>query len=251
MSYNNPYGNQGYNPHGNYGQQQGNYRPQGSYGQQGGSYRPPGQHGYQQPYQQGHPQQGYHANQNMGGYGAPRSQVPPGIDPSVHAWFIAVDEDGSGKITSAELRQALINNKMQQFNEETCRLMIGMFDKNHRDGSIDLQEFSALWKYIQQWRNCFDNFDKDRSGYIDKYELNQALVSFGYRLSPKFSEMVVTKFDKSHKQGVDFDYFIQICVTLQSLTDAFRKKDTNMTGNISLRYEEFLAMVLDNQLNIV
>merc|ERR1719457_423651 len=157
MSYN-PYGNQSYNPHGNYGQQQSNYRPQGpgnygqqqgnyrpqgpgnygqqqgNYGQQGGSYRPPGHHGYQQPYQQGHSQQGYHANQNMGGYGAPRSQVPPGIDPSVHAWFIAVDEDRSGKITSAELRQALINNKMQQFNEETCRLMIGMFDKN-QDGS--------------------------------------------------------------------------------------------------------------------
>ena len=41
-----------------------------------------------------------------------------------------VDQDRSGKITAAELRQALFNNNWSQFNPETCRLMIGMFDKD-------------------------------------------------------------------------------------------------------------------------
>lgn len=41
-----------------------------------------------------------------------------------------VDRDRSGKITADELRQALLNNNWSHFNPETCRLMIGMFDKD-------------------------------------------------------------------------------------------------------------------------
>ena len=28
-----------------------------------------------------------------------------------------------------------------------------------RDGTINVQEFAALWKYIQDWKNMFDRFD--------------------------------------------------------------------------------------------
>ncbi len=68
-----------------------------------------------------------------------------------------VDADKSGKITAVELREALLNNNWSHFNSETCRLLIGMFDKDG-DGTIDVHEFTALWKYIQDWKNCFDRF---------------------------------------------------------------------------------------------
>lgn len=42
----------------------------------------------------------------------------------------AVDADNSGKITAVELQQALLNNNWSHFNAETCRLLIGMFDRN-------------------------------------------------------------------------------------------------------------------------
>ena len=76
-----------------------------------------------------------------------------------------------------------------------------------RDGSIDVHEFAALWKYIQEWKDCFDRwasisfahsscwfcveltpstiwsrFDTNKSGNIDALELHQALSSFGYSL---------------------------------------------------------------------
>ena len=80
--------------------------PQPGYGGQPAGY-PPQPAGYppQQP--------GY------GGY--------PGIDPQVMAWFQAVDADRSGHISAAELRQALTNSNYSHFNEEACRLMIGLF----------------------------------------------------------------------------------------------------------------------------
>lgn len=58
-----------------------------------------------------------------------------------------------------------------------------MFDHN-KNGTIDAQEFSALWKYIQDWKACFERFDTDKSGNIDARELHTAFQTFGYNLSP-------------------------------------------------------------------
>jgi len=43
---------------------------------------------------------------------------------------------------------------------------------------------------------------------------------------------------------VAFDDFIQLCVTLQTLTDSFRRYDTNQNGWIQIQYEQFIAMVV-------
>jgi Ca2+-binding EF-hand superfamily protein len=56
--------------------------------------------------------------------------------------------------------------------------MIGMFDRDG-DASINFQEFTALWNYINDWTNCFRSFDRDNSGNIDKGELMSALTQFG------------------------------------------------------------------------
>ena len=46
----------------------------------------------------------------------------------------------------------------------------GMFDRDY-SGQIDVQEFQALWGYIQQWKAQFDALDRDRSGTINTDEL--------------------------------------------------------------------------------
>ena len=61
---------------------------------------------------------------NTAPYGQPQS-CPPGMDPAVYSWFIAVDADRSGSISATELQQALTNGNWSHFNQETCRLMIG------------------------------------------------------------------------------------------------------------------------------
>ncbi|KAL5019331.1 hypothetical protein ScPMuIL_005053 [Solemya velum] len=139
----------------------------------------------QQAYMQQQQQQQRYGGQPQGGFGmAPQQQQqqpPPGVSMDLWGWFQAVDQDHSGKITSTELQQALMNGNWSAFNPETCRLMIGMFDRD-RNGTIDVYEFSALWKYIQDWKSCFDKFDQDRSGGIDSRELMTALQTFGYNL---------------------------------------------------------------------
>ncbi|KAE9553377.1 hypothetical protein FO519_003440 [Halicephalobus sp. NKZ332] len=166
----------------------------------------------------------------------------PGAQPDLAMIFRNVDKDGSGQISADELQRALSNGTFTPFNGETVRLMIGMFDGNG-DGAINFHEFQALWNYVNDWTRCFRGFDRDNSGNIDKGELTQALIQFGYRLSDEFITMLVQKFDRTHTGSVNFDDFVQLCVVLQTLTAAFRDKDSDRDGVVTIGYEEFLKMV--------
>ncbi|KAH3771765.1 programmed cell death protein 6-like [Dreissena polymorpha] len=181
--------------------------------------------------------------QQQQGYGQQRPPVQGQTDPNF-LWtvFQRVDRDHSGHISGDELGQALSNGTWTPFNPETVRLMIGMFDKDN-SGSINFQEFSALWKYVTDWQNCFRSYDRDNSGTIDKNELKTAITSFGYRLSERFYDILIRKFDRQGRGNIAFDDFIQCCVVLQTLTSAFRGHDTDQDGWVTITYEQFMTLV--------
>jgi len=226
------------------------YQPPHGYGQAPPQYgQPPPAQGYGQPpqgYGQAPPPQGYGQAPPAQGYGQPPQgygQPPPQQQgPNLQYIFQQVDRDRSGQITINELQQALSNGSWKPFNPETVRLMIGMFDHDHT-GTIGFHEFSGLWKYVTDWQNTFRTYDRDNSGSIDKNELKNALTSFGYRLSDRFFTMLVRKFDRTNRGTIAFDDFIQCCVVLQTLTNSFRKHDTQQSGWINVSYEDFLTMV--------
>jgi len=180
-------------------------------------------------------------NYNYQGQAPPPPQAPD----RNFLWsvFQKVDRDRSGSINATELQGALSNGTWTPFNAETVRLMIGMFDRDN-SGSIDFNEFGALWKYVTDWQECFKSYDRDNSGSIDRGELQTALTSFGYRINPGTVDMMVKKFDRLGRGTIAFDDFIQCCVVLHTLTSAFRQHDTDQDGVITIHYEQFLQMVL-------
>ncbi|XP_075630015.1 peflin [Balearica regulorum gibbericeps] len=205
-------------------------------GPYGGGAAPGGPYGQPGPY--GGPQPGPY------GGAAPGGNAPPGVDPEAFSWFQAVDADHSGYISVKELKQALVNSNWSTFNDETCLLMINMFDKT-RSGRIDVYGFAALLRFIQQWKNLFQQYDRDQSGSISFNELQQAFSQMGYNLSPQFSQLLLARYaQRSSNPSIQLDRFIQICMQLQSTTDAFREKDTGLVGNVRLSYEDFLTMVV-------
>ncbi|EFB28932.1 hypothetical protein PANDA_013263 [Ailuropoda melanoleuca] len=176
------------------------------------------------------------------------SGVPPSVDPEAYSWFQSVDSDHSGYISIKELKQALVNSNWSSFNDETCLMMINMFDKT-KSGRIDVYGFSALWKFIQQWKNLFQQYDRDRSGSISYAELQQALSQMGYNLSPQFTQLLVSRYcPRSANPAMQLDRFIQVCTQLQVLTEAFREKDTAVQGNIRLSFEDFVTMTASRML---
>ncbi|KAK0557845.1 hypothetical protein OC846_000139 [Tilletia horrida] len=271
MSHAYSYGHQGQQG-GGYGQQGGGYGQQGGgYGQQGGGYGqqgggPPGG-GYGGP---GGPPGG-----GAGGYPPPqpqRAQVynkntgpPPGADPQLWSWFVAVDRDGSGNISPVELQQALVNGDWSPFDLDTVKMLMAIFDVD-RSGHITFQEFSGLWKYVQDWQGVFRHFDQDRSGSIDQGELHNALRNFGYNLNPQLLQMLVQKYinpetssgsagslqpapGRGSAPSITFDVsskrmFVRCCVTLKTLTERFQRFDTNRTGWAHMSYDNFMETCL-------
>lgn len=92
------------------------------------------------------------------------------------------------------------------------------------------------------WRNLFDRFDEDRSGYISLDEFSNALTEFGYHLSPSFVTFLFKIYDKSKGGGkMSFDLFVQSCISLKKMTDVFKGYDKDRDGYIMLSFEEFLT----------
>ncbi|CAG9800029.1 unnamed protein product [Chironomus riparius] len=180
--------------------------------------------------------QGYNP---YGGYGQPQQNQ---VSPEVQNFFAQVDKDRSGKINSQELQQALINGKGQQFSDQACNLMISMFDAD-RSGTIDVYEFEKLFNYINQWLSCFKAYDRDSSGAIEEAELGQALSQMGFRFSPQFVTFLIGNNDPNRRE-IAVDQFIVLCIKIQRFTDAFRQRDQQQQGIISIGFEDFLGIAL-------
>jgi len=189
------------------------------------------------------PQGGYPGAPPASGYSAPGGYgQQPQVDPSVSQWFSAVDTDRSGQISAQELQRALVNGNWSHFSEEACRMMIEMFDRK-RSGTINITEFSELFKYINQWKATFEGIDRDRSGYIEFNELTQAFQQMGYRFTPTFVQNLLAKYD-ARTRKLTLDNFIVACVQIKRLTDGFRSRDRAMQGQATLQYEDFIGLAM-------
>lgn len=182
------------------------------------------------------PYQGQNSN---AGYQAPTANVS-----YLQGLFRNVDTDRSGTINAQELQSALSNGTWKAFNPDTVRMMIGMFDRQGT-GTLNFDEFACLWNYISEWQNCFQALDRDRSGSIDRREFGEALSRFGYRLSQPTVDALLMKYDRDRKGSMNFDDFILCCVNLHTVTDAFRRQDTDRDGWIQISYEDFVRTVIN------
>lgn len=200
------------------------------------------------PPTQNPPPQGYHNRPPIPDHQRPPTTAPPpprdGNDrDALWPLFLQVDKNRTGQLSEAELQRALVNGDYTAFDPHTVKMMIRMFDTD-RSGTINFDEFCGLWGFLAAWRNLFDRFDVDRSGNISLREFEDALVAFGYRLSPQFVQLLFSTYAKSHSRGrgddgvrervLSFDLFVQACISLKRMTDVFKKYDSDRDGYITL-----------------
>jgi len=121
-------------------------------------------------------------------------------------------------------------------------MMIDMFDRD-KSGQINVQEFASLFSYINDWKGLFERIDRDRSGFIEQAELNQAFQQMGYRFTPTFIQNLLAKYD-SRQRKLTLDNFIVASVNIKRLTDSFRSRDREMRGQATLQYEDFIGLAM-------
>ncbi|ORX85344.1 EF-hand [Anaeromyces robustus] len=163
----------------------------------------------------------------------------------VREWFNAVDTDNTGELTVEELRNALKNGDNTSFSYQTIILMIRMINSRNTD-TLNLNEFHAMMIYIDRWRKMFNLFDVDRNNSIDKEELKEALYRLKLQISDRIVQLLLKKYSRNYDgRTINFDQFINICISLNNITESFRYQDRNKQGKLYLSYEEFLVQVIN------
>lgn len=65
----------------------------------------------------------------------------------------------------------------------------------------------------------------------------------GFRFSPQFVQFLIGVHDP-HRKDISVDQFIVLCVKIQRFTDAFRQRDSQQQGVITIGFEDFLGIAL-------
>ncbi|PRT53835.1 Programmed cell death protein 6 [Wickerhamiella sorbophila] len=179
----------------------------------------------------------------------PQPQAPPQPRQprdDLRALFDSVDRNKTGYLTEAELSSALVNGDYSRFDPNTVRVMIRMFDRDN-DGALHFREFGQLWKYLHEWRKIFDQFDTNASEAITVDEFSAALAAFGYKLMPECVQFVFATGSRVNKstgiREMSFDMFVKSCINIKSITDTFKKYDSDRDGFVTMSFEDFLTEV--------
>jgi Ca2+-binding EF-hand superfamily protein len=191
--------------------------------------------------------------------GFPPPQGPPPFVPrdaqqdEIYAWFVAVDQDGSGEISPQELQSALIGDGGLKFSSSTVNYLMSIFDLDNSRG-IGFQEFESLWGYITQWRQMFESFDIDRNGKIDADELGRALAHYDLRVGLPVLDKLVQKYASTSPRSrgpqygppappqINLDQFVCACVIVQQMCRLYDQCSGH--GSAQISRDDFIRAVI-------
>ncbi|XP_077053061.1 calpain 1, (mu/I) large subunit a isoform X1 [Siphateles boraxobius] len=131
--------------------------------------------------------------------------------------------------------------KTDGFSMESCRTMVNLLDK---DGSarLGLVEFQILWNKIRKMLGIFREFDIDKSGTMNSYEMRIAVESAGFKLNNRLNQILVARY--AENEVIDFDNFVCCLIKLESMFRTFQELDKDGTGTAEMNLSEWLFMTM-------
>uniref|UniRef100_A0ACB8FLT7 Uncharacterized protein n=1 Tax=Sphaerodactylus townsendi TaxID=933632 RepID=A0ACB8FLT7_9SAUR len=179
---------------------------------------------------------------------APGGPAFPGQaqDP-LYGYFAAVAGQ-DGQIDADELQRCLtqsgIAGAYKPFNLETCRLMISMLDRD-MSGTMGFNEFKELWAVLSGWRQHFMSVDSDHSGSVDSQEMQKALATMGFRLTPQAMSAItkavwVLIAERLHSMTI----LPAVLNSELSLVYSFRRRDAAQQGMVNFQYDDFIQCIM-------
>jgi len=145
--------------------------------------------------------------------------LTPQEEENAKAIFDALDADGSGKITTDNLKDALESAGFALTDEE-IEAVIGMVDQTG-DGSVSWNEFKAV---VEQrpikrrieaaLRKLFAVFDTDGTGYITAENMRELIneAGFGDDITDDEIAAIIGQIDEAGDGKVSFEEFLGIFI---------------------------------------
>lgn len=147
-------------------------------------------------------------------------------------------------IDNTVFRQLLYEYTGTPFSETGTNYLVRTFDKD-QDGRINHDELREMCSHIKNWSSTFSNYNKDKSNFIDKEELNTVLKEMGFRFSPQFIAHMMKSSGSDDHNRINREQFIIMCVKLQRFTDQFRERDKDRNGIVTIDFEDFIKVTLN------
>jgi len=177
---------------------------------------------------------------------APKSPEQDNQQKEILAQFFKKISGDDMEVDAFELQEVLTyilkkEFKFDGFSMETAKSMVAMMDVD-LSGKLGFDEFSLLWNDLRLWKTIFKQYDSDKSGTFDAFELRRALRSSGYRLSTDVFKALVFRY--GNREGkITFDNYIQCSVKLKSMMENFRSHQSQ-GGSASYDLDDFIQTTL-------
>jgi len=110
-----------------------------------------------------------------------------------------------------------------------------------KSGKLGYEDFKTMWADLRRWKKIFNEFDKDRSGHFNSFELREALRSAGINVSNKTFNGLVMRFSDSEGK-IFFDDFILCSVRLKTMLDVFKEYEVGNNAQFSM--DEFIQLTM-------
>ncbi|XP_056382923.1 calpain-1 catalytic subunit [Hyla sarda] len=128
------------------------------------------------------------------------------------------------------------------FSLESCRSMVNLMDKDG-NGKLGMVEFNVLWNKIKNYLTVFRQFDIDKSGSMNAYEMRLAIENSGFKLSNPLHQLIITRYAEPDL-AVDFDSFVCCLIRLETMFRFFLGMDTDKDGVVNFNLFTWLQMTM-------
>ncbi|XP_064612946.1 calpain-9-like [Liolophura sinensis] len=107
------------------------------------------------------------------------------------------------------------------FSLETCRSLLTSNDMKRKEGVVDLVTVKKIWDDLKVWKEAFRAFDRDKSGSIDTYELNEVYKLIGLSVSRRVLKSIVRRYG-GRVGRMEFEDFVLSSSRLVAMYRAFK-----------------------------
>ncbi|XP_041281076.1 calpain-13-like [Onychostruthus taczanowskii] len=193
--------------------------------------------------------QDYHENSSsLTSPGLPMDVPRQSQGSSYKALFLKYAKQGS-TIDASQLQQLLNEVILQDemtslggtFSFDSCRGILALMDLNS-NGRLTLQEFGSLWRSLTKYMDIFFKEDRNRSGFLDIAELENAIQAAGLASDAQLLRLMTLRYgDGSGRVGCCD--FVCCMLRLDTMSHAFQNLAEGRS-QILMTAMEWLTLVM-------
>ncbi|KAM4695087.1 calpain-14-like [Discoglossus pictus] len=140
------------------------------------------------------------------------------------------------KVSWTSVKQAPV-----KFSLDACKVIMAQLDIS-TSGTLNVQEFRALWKRLIAYQEIFQRKDIDRSGYLKLNDLQTAIQEKGITLSNQFYNLMALRYGNSALK-FNFENFVCLMLRIEINGEVFHNLSTDGKG-IYLQESEWMLLTL-------